>query len=66
MYNYIAQQEARFQRDMSTYSKRIAEASKRDSSAMKGIAILTMVFLPSTFVAVRTEFVFFFFSHRNS
>jgi hypothetical protein len=33
-------------------SRRIAQASKRDSSAMKTIALLTMVFLPPTFVAV--------------
>lgn len=33
-------------------SSRIAEATKRDSAAMKSIALLTMVFLPPTFVAV--------------
>ncbi|KAL8997589.1 MAG: hypothetical protein Q9188_006289 [Gyalolechia gomerana] len=32
-------------------SKKLAEASKRDSSSMKAIAVLTMVFLPSTAVA---------------
>jgi Mg2+ and Co2+ transporter CorA len=35
-------------------SKQIAAASKRDSSAMKTIAVLTMLFLPATFVAVRS------------
>jgi len=34
----------------SAYS--IARESKRDSSAMKAIAVLTMFFLPGTFVAV--------------
>ncbi len=34
-------------------SRSIAQASKRDSSAMKTIAVLTMVFLPGTFVSVR-------------
>ena len=34
------------------FSKSIAEASKHDASAMKTIAVLTMVFLPGTFVAV--------------
>jgi flagellar biosynthesis/type III secretory pathway M-ring protein FliF/YscJ len=34
-------------------SKTIAVSSKRDSSAMKSLALLTMVFLPGTAVAVR-------------
>lgn len=33
-------------------SREIAEATLRDSSAMRTIAILTMVFLPGTAVAV--------------
>jgi hypothetical protein len=33
-------------------SKEIAAASKRDSSAMKIVAVLTTVFLPGTFMAV--------------
>ncbi|KAL4779919.1 hypothetical protein BJX76DRAFT_339371 [Aspergillus varians] len=37
VYNYMTQQ--------------ISTASKRDSSAMKGIAVLTMFFLPGTFMA---------------
>jgi hypothetical protein len=41
-------------------SREIAEAGKRDSSAMKAIAILTMAFLPGTFVAVRIRY------HPNS
>lgn len=36
-------------------SKQIAMATKRDSSAMKTIALLTMIFLPGTFVAVSVE-----------
>ena len=35
-------------------SKKLAEASTRDSSSMKAIAVLTMIFLPSTTVAVST------------
>ncbi len=35
-------------------SRDIARESKRDSSAMKAIAVLTMVFLPGTFFAVRS------------
>jgi hypothetical protein len=33
-------------------SKQIATATKKDGSAMKTIAVLTMVFLPGTYVAV--------------
>jgi hypothetical protein len=33
-------------------SKEIAAASKRDSSAMKIVAVLTTAFLPGTFMAV--------------
>jgi hypothetical protein len=33
-------------------SKRIAMAAKRDSAAMKTISILTLVYLPGTFIAV--------------
>jgi hypothetical protein len=33
-------------------SKELAEASKRDSAAMKIIAVLTTIFLPATFLAV--------------
>jgi Mg2+ and Co2+ transporter CorA len=32
-------------------SKQLAEAARKDSSAMKSIAVLTMVFLPGTFFA---------------
>jgi hypothetical protein len=37
---------------ISEQSRDIARENKRDSSAMKAIAVLTMVFLPGTFVAV--------------
>ena len=39
-------------------SKQIAEATRRDSTSMKAIAMLTMVFLPATFAAVRESFYF--------
>jgi hypothetical protein len=38
-------------------SREIAVASKRDSSAMKSISILTMTFLPATFVAVCSSLI---------
>jgi len=37
---------------ISSQSRDIARESKRDSSAMKAIALLTMFFLPGTFIAV--------------
>jgi hypothetical protein len=43
---------AQSQKEISLSSNLIAQASKRDSSAMKGIALLTMVFLPGTYIAV--------------
>lgn len=35
----------------------IALATKKDGSQMKSIAILTMIFLPATFVAVRRRYL---------
>lgn len=52
VYNYTAQRDARLQNFMANQSSQVAQASKRDSSAMKGIAVLTMVFVPGTFMAV--------------
>lgn len=37
------------------YMQNIADATLRDSSSMKTIAILTMVFLPGTFVCVNRK-----------
>lgn len=51
VYNFLAQRDAKLQRDLAEFSKEISQAAKRDSSAMKGIAILTMVFLPGTYIA---------------
>ncbi|KAK2778142.1 hypothetical protein FQN52_002903 [Onygenales sp. PD_12] len=51
IYSYISQQEAHEQRKQAVSTGHIAVASKRDSSAMKGIAVLTMFFLPGTFFA---------------
>ncbi|RYP16669.1 hypothetical protein DL765_004989 [Monosporascus sp. GIB2] len=53
VYNYLAQREAKAQRKIAVLSSLVAQASKRDSSAMKAIAVLTMAFLPGTFLAVR-------------
>ncbi|KAF3937068.1 hypothetical protein ABW19_dt0203351 [Dactylella cylindrospora] len=51
LFNLIAQDENTLNMSIAADSKQLAEASKRDSSAMKILAILTTVFLPATFVA---------------
>jgi Mg2+ and Co2+ transporter CorA len=43
---------ARASKDDSAVMRQIAIETKRDSSAMKTIAVLGMIFLPGTFVAV--------------
>jgi hypothetical protein len=59
LYNHMRQRDSEIQRDlarqstqMATESTAIAEATQRDSSSMKAIAVLTMVFLPGTAVSV--------------
>lgn len=66
LFNFIAIKEGRVNIELAQSSKEIAEATMRDSaamktiaqltwrdsSAMKSIAVLTMVFLPATAVAV--------------
>ena len=51
VYNFIAQRDNKLNIEVARDSKAIAAASKRDSSAMKTIAVLTIVFLPGTFIA---------------
>ncbi|KAH3183649.1 hypothetical protein KXV92_006900 [Aspergillus fumigatus] len=46
--------------EIATTSRIIAKASGQDSSAMKALAVLTMVFLPGTTVAVSTPSPLFF------
>lgn len=48
----IAQRDSKVNISVAEDSKKIAAAAKRDSSAMKTVSILTLVFLPGTFVAV--------------
>ncbi|KAH9886099.1 hypothetical protein F4778DRAFT_759022 [Xylariomycetidae sp. FL2044] len=49
--NLLAQRNNEINRRLAESSTSIAHDTKRDSSAMKSIAILTMVFLPATFTA---------------
>lgn len=54
IYNLIAQRQNQVNMEIAAESRTISAASKRDNSAMRTIAVVTMVFLPGTFVAVRT------------
>lgn len=72
VYNYIAQMDAQYNQELSKYStqlaadsRQISVASKRDSTAMKGIAVLTMVFLPGTFVAVSRSSLLLFYTFKQ-
>ena len=57
VYSLVAQRDSRSNLDVAINSASIARASKRDSSAMKAIAVITAFFLPGTFIAVM-HFVF--------
>jgi hypothetical protein len=59
LFNLINQQDSRLNMDIAQDSKELAEASRRDSSAMKIIAVLTTLFLPGTFLAVSFIIIFF-------
>lgn len=48
----MSQQDNNMNHEIAVDSKEIAAASRRDSSAMKIIAVLTTIFLPGTFIAV--------------
>ena len=52
IWNLIAQRDNVINQSIAADSRALAAASRRDSSAMKTIAVLTMAFLPGTFVAV--------------
>ncbi|KAI0387365.1 hypothetical protein F5Y04DRAFT_240042 [Hypomontagnella monticulosa] len=49
--NLLAQRNNQTNRDLAESSTSIARDTRRDSAAMKSIAILTMIFLPATFTA---------------
>lgn len=52
VYQFMTQKEAIITSKIAYTSATIASESKKDSSAMKAIAVLTMFFLPGTFLAV--------------
>ena len=52
LFNLIAQNDQMTSVSIARDSRTLAQESKKDSSSMKTIAVVTMVFLPGTFVAV--------------
>lgn len=48
----MAQKDAKVNIELATTSALIAKETKKDGSSMKTIAVLTMFFLPGTFLAV--------------
>ncbi len=52
-----SQRDSATMKEMAKDSQMVAIATSRDSSMMRIIAVVTMVFLPPTFTAVRTKFV---------
>ena len=51
-FNLASQGDNKINIEIANTSKKIAEATLRDSSSMKTIATMTMIFLPGTFVSV--------------
>jgi hypothetical protein len=58
VYQFMAQKDSKINIHLAETSATIAEESKKDSAAMKAIAVLTMCFLPGTFLAVSQTYYF--------
>jgi hypothetical protein len=56
LFNLISKKDRNLSIEIAKDSKTLAVESKRDSSSMKTLAVVTMVFLPRTFVAVSLAF----------
>jgi hypothetical protein len=54
LYNIIAQKESKLNFQMAGEQRKLANASKRDSSTMKTISLLGSVFLPGAYLAVNS------------
>ena len=52
VYNFMAQKDNQTNIALARDSRLIAVATQRDSTAMRTIALLTLLFLPGTYVAV--------------
>lgn len=61
LYNIMSQREARLNLEIAGEQRRIAHASKRDSTAMKIISLMGALFLPGTYLASVFSMTFFNF-----
>jgi hypothetical protein len=61
----MSQREARLNLEIAGEQRRIAHASKRDSTAMKTLSVLGAVFLPGSFLASVFGMSFFNFEDRK-
>ncbi|KAG9555109.1 hypothetical protein KCU71_g11208, partial [Aureobasidium melanogenum] len=50
--NTISQRDSKVNKEMSNFSSQIALATREDGAAMKTIAVVTLTFLPATFVTI--------------
>lgn len=57
----MAQKESKLNLEMAAQQRRLAHASKRDSTAMKTLSLLGAVFLPGTFLSSVFSMTFFDF-----
>ena len=55
----MAQKESKLNLEMAAQQRRLAHASKRDSTAMKTLSLLGAVFLPGTFLSSVFSMTFF-------
>ncbi|MCJ1466914.1 hypothetical protein MMC07_005536 [Pseudocyphellaria aurata] len=58
LYSMISQRDSKVNISVAEDSKKIAAAAKRDSLAMKTVSMLTLIFLPGTFVARQQQAIF--------
>lgn len=63
LYNIIAQKESKLNLQMAGDQRRLAYASKRDSTSMKTISLLGSIFLPATLLASIFSMTFFNFQN---
>jgi hypothetical protein len=52
-------------RSIAEDSRKLAESSRRDGAEMRVIAIVTLLFLPATFVAVSVDIILFHYKPTN-
>lgn len=57
IYNHLAHKSNQINLSLAESSRRIAMEAQRDSAVMKSIAVLTMTFLPATYIAVSHSLV---------